>query len=114
MFGDHQPQAGFNADLSFGGDGWQVPYLIWSNYETDYVQSPVVTSINYLSLDLIDAAGLPMSDYYRYIAGIRAEIPSINTVGFAMDGYWHPIVDADEVLILDAYRSLQYYYLFEQ
>ena len=114
MFGDHQPQAGFNADLSFGGDGWQVPYLIWSNYETDYVQSPVVTSINYLSLDLIDAAGLPMSDYYRYIEGIRAEIPSINTVGFAMDGYWHPIADADEVLILDAYRSLQYYYLFEQ
>ena len=113
MFGDHQPSAGFESHLGVGEDGWQIPYVVWTNYETDYVQSPELTSINYLSLDLLDAADLPMTDYYRYIARIRAEIPSINTVGFMMDGYWHPMVDADDVLILDDYRSLQYYYLFE-
>ncbi|MBO4635792.1 MAG: LTA synthase family protein [Clostridiales bacterium] len=113
MFGDHQPQTGIQVDLEPGGSGWEVPYVIWANYPVSYTQDHELTSLNYLSLDLLEAADLPLSEYYRYLESIRSEVPALNSSGFYYEGAWHPIMEANGLRPMDAYRSLQYYYLFE-
>lgn len=86
VFGDHQPELSLagTEDFEAGGRAWVVPYLIWANYDiSDFQSEPrsSVTSINYLALDVLKAAGFKLNNYYSVIDGIRKEIPSINSVG---------------------------------
>ncbi|WP_180326713.1 LTA synthase family protein [Raoultibacter phocaeensis] len=126
IFGDHQP--GFSdwlASLAFGKDvsdftleevqaRYEVPYLIWTNFESDRAtkanaaalaedMAPVLDelerplyqdgtdmSLNYLSAHLLAAAQLPLPAYQQFLLDAQQTIPVINLNGYRDDsGLWH-------------------------
>ena len=109
MFGDHQPNLSFNSlYTAANGDGWLIPYIIWDNHglEAAGAQTSDITSINYLAIDTLDAAGIPLSPYYEFLSNIREDIPCINSAGYVS------LVSDDETLNdLDTISGLQYYAL---
>ena len=91
IFGDHQPNINsFPNNFGVGKNtSWVTPYIIWTNYEMDpelvakYENDEVgITSVNYLALDVMKAAGIKYPGYYQVIDNIRSEIPQINTAGY--------------------------------
>ena len=89
VFGDHQPELSLAGveDFEPGGRAWVVPYLIWANYDISEFQknaSKNVTSLNYLALDVLEAAGFKFNNYYSVIDGIRKGLPSINSTGMIL------------------------------
>lgn len=125
IFGDHQPSLpiinSIDGESGPGGIKWVVPYILWTNYNmpANLAGSNCDTTINYLSLDVLTAAGIPLSPYYEYISEIRQAIPMINASGYYsnMDNSWHALNDAennnDDFYYLNRYYSLQYYSLFD-
>jgi phosphoglycerol transferase MdoB-like AlkP superfamily enzyme len=107
MFGDHQPNLSFNSLYTAdGGDGWLIPYIIWDNRGIEAQSVQDITSINYLGIDTLNAAGIPLSPYFEYISGIREDIPCINSAGYVS------LVSEDATSSdLDRIRGLQYYTL---
>ena len=106
LFGDHQPNLGFNSSFTeFGGLSRKVPFMIWSNRDTDglsSLSSAPETSINYLGIDTLTAAGIPLPPYFEFISGIRKTVPCINSAGYGQG-------DLDDVI--NDYLGLQYYVL---
>ena len=115
IFGDHQPNIDIPGDMGTGGNKWMVPYLLWTNYDMPedlLAREDRITSLNYLSLDVMEAAGIAPSSYYSYIAGIREEVPVINISGYRdREGNWHGFGERCEAV--DKYFDLQYYTLFD-
>lgn len=114
VFGDHQPNIDIPGSFDAGGDKWIVPYLLWTNY--DMPQSLLerdsnTTSINYLALDVLDAAGIHTNGYFDYVRSIRDEIPVINAAGYMTNGQWHEISEPSDAL--NRYLDLRYYALFD-
>ena len=107
MFGDHQPNLSFNSlYTAAGGNGWLIPYIIWDNKGIEAQTVSDITSINYLGIDTLNAAGIPLPPYFEYISSIREDIPCINSAGYVS------LVSADMTLSdLDRIRGLQYYTL---
>ena len=80
----------------------------WDNHglEAAGAQASDITSINYLAIDTLDAAGIPLSPYYEFLSNIREDIPCINSAGYVS------LVSDDETLNdLDTISGLQYYAL---
>jgi phosphoglycerol transferase MdoB-like AlkP superfamily enzyme len=91
IFGDHQPSVGLDSAEDYGAAGraWLVPYMIWANYDIDKSSAGAehyggagYTSLNYLSLDTLEAAGFELNSYFKLLKNIRKEIPVINGVGY--------------------------------
>jgi phosphoglycerol transferase MdoB-like AlkP superfamily enzyme len=91
IFGDHQPNiSSFPNNFGIGKNtSWVTPYLIWTNYDMDpelvakYENDEVgITSVNYLALDVMKAAGIKYPGYFQVIDSIRSEVPQINTSGY--------------------------------
>ncbi|MBE7036461.1 MAG: hypothetical protein E7403_04130 [Ruminococcaceae bacterium] len=91
FFGDHLPQleSGFFDEI-YGSNfktlpeqqlHYTVPFFIWANFDIPEKDIPC-TSLNYLSLHLFNAAGLPLSPYQRFLADIEQTIPAMNPRGF--------------------------------
>lgn len=143
FFGDHQPSLsdvpeeelyGVNLDaasLEQLQERYEVPYLIWTNYETEgsdaksgkQVSTPSkTTSLNYLASQLVQAAGLPATSYQRFLLGASENIPAINANGFMLaDGSWHSFdelllpegVDENAKRLIADYAVVQYGNLFD-
>lgn len=115
VFGDHQPNIEVPGDMGYGGNKWMVPYIIWTNYdmpESLQNRDSYYTSLNYLALDVMEAAGVQRSGYYDYINDLRSDIPIINNRGYCdAAGEWHGF-DSDTPSV-DRYLGLQYYVLFD-
>lgn len=124
FFGDHQPNDAIAAPiLSFGGKNvdeltkedeakrYEVPYIIWANYDIREGQKED-TSANYLAAKVLDAAGVPLSDYQNYLLELEEEMPIISTERIVKkDGEEMTFQEAGEDLIM--YQKLQYYRLFD-
>lgn len=121
MFGDHQPSIdeGFVQELQhFDGLSLEdmekrfcVPYIIWSNYDTGVNNVHLDTSLNYLGMNVLEIAGIH-SPYSRFLTKLQQKIPVINKYGYqAADGSWNTLDTPNE--LLDEYRRLQYYMLFD-
>ena len=91
IYGDHQPNiTSFPNNFGIGKNtSWVTPYIIWTNYDMDpelvakYENDKVgVTSVNYLALDVMKAAGIKYPGYFQVIDSIRSEVPQINTSGY--------------------------------
>ena len=91
IFGDHQPNiSSFPNNFGIGkNSSWVTPYIIWTNYDMDpelvkkYENDDVgITSVNYLALDVMKAAGIKYPGYFKVIDSIRSEVPQINTAGY--------------------------------
>lgn len=139
MFGDHQPNLPFSSYLeSPRGDSrtariiniLSVPYMIWTNSDSGITidefneDREIQTSINYIALDMLSAAGIPYSNYYELVSIQREAIPVINPLIYynAETSQWidneairGAVGIMDEVeneettqSVIDAYRSMQF------
>lgn len=94
FFGDHQPffPSAYN-DAWFTGEDdathaerlWQTDYIIWANYPVAgraATSSVVDLSTNYLSANLMNLIGAPLTDYQKAHIELQKVIPAINSTGF--------------------------------
>lgn len=125
MFGDHQPslEQGF-LDKAYGVTQdrmtmaqymgkYQVPYVMWANYPLPE-PGPEVTSLNFLGLFLLRAAGLPFTPYQDYLWQLRQTLPAVTFVGYADGtGEAHSHLETNGFTeLIREYQCLQYNNLF--
>ena len=115
FFGDHQPNDTVASSV-LAANGmdynnlsneelklrYQVPYVIWANYDIDEAVNQE-SSANYLGAQMMEAAGVPLSDYQNYLLEQKKEMPLISTQHTEAEG-------SDAWL---NYQTLQYYLLFD-
>lgn len=127
FFGDHQPSlpTSFYSDCFGVTDTspteqlqvkYAIPYLYWGNFdfETDF---GALTSINYLSNEMLDIAGIAKPKFLELLAQIEEEIPAINSFGWwDSDMIFHSFAteDSDAINLLRLYKFLQYNRLFDE
>ncbi len=107
FFGDHQPNDSVAGALAQGGGEelrYEVPYLIWANFDLEEAQGGD-TSANYLAAQVLQAAGVPLSPYQDFLMDVREHYPILSAVRMET-------ADEEEKLMED-YRKLQYYLLFD-
>lgn len=128
MFGDHQPSdyisnpllrlqgidtSAREASLDEFSKGYIVPYVIWANFDIEEEETEA-TSVNYLSGLLMEKAGLPMSGYQSFLAGLEKNYPVV-TANFYQDikdKAFYKVENAEEeetdIFTLHNYSILQY------
>ncbi len=129
FFGDHQPHL---SDTFYGKvmdklpvqfsqkdvlKKHLVPYLLWANYDIPEQDREQVSSLNYLSPLVLRTAGLPMTDYHRFLLDVEQAVPSISASGYYdAQGQAGEIGRADAMTEkwLNEYEIVQYYYLFDR
>ncbi len=84
---------------------YQVPYLIWANYEIG-TENDADMSVNYLGGKVLETAGLPLSAYQNYLKGLSKSYPVLSAAERPNEEAAQP--DIEE------YKKLQYYQLFEK
>ena len=118
FFGDHQPSdtvaAQVQDSMLLPGESvpdeqlrkrYQVPYLVWANYDIDGATQQN-TSLNYLSAEVLKAAGVPTDAYQNFLLDLQKSYPVMSAAGRT------DASNADENM-LSTYKKLQYYNLFE-
>lgn len=118
FFGDHQPSdtvaAQVQDSMLLPGESvpdeqlrkrYLVPYLVWANYDIDGATQQN-TSLNYLSAQVLKAAGVPTGAYQNFLLDLQKSYPVMSAAGRT------DASDADENM-LSTYKKLQYYNLFE-
>ena len=118
FFGDHQPSdtvaAQVQDSMLLPGESvpdeqlrkrYLVPYLVWANYDIDGATQQN-TSLNYLSAEVLKAAGVPTDAYQNFLLDLQKSYPVMSAAGRT------DASDADENM-LNTYKKLQYYNLFE-
>lgn len=118
FFGDHQPSDAVAAQVQdsmlLPGESvpdeqlrkrYLVPYLVWANYDIDGATQQN-TSLNYLSAEVLKAAGVPTDAYQNFLLDLQKSYPVMSAAGRT------DASDADENM-LSTYKKLQYYNLFE-
>ncbi|MBQ9955466.1 MAG: LTA synthase family protein [Eggerthellaceae bacterium] len=130
FFGDHQAYLSevpkqdlygwdpYEATLEQMQQRQEVPYLIWANYETGAECSQTeATSLNYLGIQLLQTANLPLSSYQSAVADLRKTLPAVNAKGYlAQDGTWygHEEGPDEAVRALKTYELIQFANLFDK
>ena len=91
FYGDHYPRLNesFFEEIH-GGEfvsldermlQYEVPFFIWTNYETESKEMELI-SMNYLAGLLYQRAGLELPPYNQYLEHLRQEIPACNSLGY--------------------------------
>lgn len=128
FFGDHQPADSVVSSIArTGGDEvspqpageslegtaeakrYEVPYVIWANYDLEETKGGD-TSANYLGAEVLEAAGVPLSDYQKYLLELQEKYPAISTQRLLQADGSTGDREAEEV---KQYQKLQYYLLFD-
>lgn len=123
FFGDHQPTNSVVSNIwkLNGKNGnelsdedeanrYKVPYFIWCNYEIDS-RTGMDTSSNFLAIDILETAGIPMTAYENYLDALSEDYPVITSIraenvdGESMD-------TANAMNALNDYAILQYDCIF--
>lgn len=125
FFGDHQPSDTVAAPvLAMNGMAWnaldeeeiklryQVPYVIWANYDIDEAQN-ADTSANYLGAQVLARAGVPTSAYQDFLLELKESYPVFSTVR-RMDANGNEETLSGEAEAVKLYRKLQYYQIFDR
>ncbi len=117
FFGDHQPNDVVAEPIwKLNGKSYrslskedtlrryQVPYLIWTNYEME-TKNNADMSVNYLGGNMLEAAGLQAPAYQNYLKKLEESYPVISAVS---------VPESKEAAAdLEEYKKLQYYQLFD-
>lgn len=125
FFGDHQPSDAVAASvLALNGMAWnaldeeelklryQVPYVIWANYDIEEEQN-ADTSVNYLASEMLQRVGIPTNEYQNYLLNLKEQYPILSAMRTVKaDGSETPA--SEETGEMDIYRKLQYYELFDR
>ena len=100
FWGDHQPffPSKFNDKWFTGEDDathqerlWQTDYIIWANYDVagcNQTSEVDDLSTNYLSTQLMQLIGAPLTDYQKAHMTLRESLPAINSVGYEDASYF--------------------------
>lgn len=127
FFGDHQPpyledefwdyldQDKSDDSLSDYEKDYLTPYFIWANYELPDYDVPDI-SLNYLSILLLDVAGLKTTPYQNFLRDLQKDIPVITGHGY-MDktGVYHNLDEENEYSTeIRNYEILQYNNMFDR
>ena len=133
FWGDHQPffPSKFNDKWFTGEDDathqerlWQTDYIIWANYDVagcDQTSEVDDLSTNYLSTQLMQLIGAPLTDYQKAHMTLRKSLPAINSVGYEDASLRWALSsnvtgdDADAAAATKAredYAKMQYYEMF--
>lgn len=122
MFGDHQPSdyvtdviarmTGYQPETSLeeAQKAYIVPMFIWNNFGMK-VEMPKLTSLNYLAANLLEAAGLPLTQYHQFLLDLQKELPVICAGAFVDKDGTYRSFDGDRGAyadLLDRYNILQY------
>lgn len=121
MWGDHQPSLGDDFyEKLYGKDlsdltleelqkKYQVPFLIWANYDIDEEEIDAL-SANYLSSYVLETAGLEMTPYQRYLYDLSKKVPVINAAGYIGDDgqYYEHGAESEYTDYIENYEILQY------
>ncbi|MCR5254344.1 MAG: LTA synthase family protein [Acetatifactor sp.] len=115
FFGDHQPAASVTYPVMYskGIDVYnltdeeekkcyKVPYFIWANFDIEE-EHDLETSANYLSLDLMDVAGIEYSPFMKVVNDARKDVPLLSSK-------IRPYKETDSYR---KYRDTAYYLLFD-
>ncbi len=121
FYGDHQPkiETEFYEELN-GGDldditsqqkNRIVPFVVWANY--DIPEATVeLTSLNYLSNYLLEAADFPLPPYNQFLKEAEATIPALNALGYYSSSanafLTYEEAEGTEKEMLTKYQILQY------
>ena len=142
FFGDHQPNDTVASSV-LAANGmdynnlsneelklrYQVPYVIWANYDIDEATGED-TSVNYLAANVLKAAGVPTNDYQSFLLKLKEEYPIISAIRTDKTAGKTANKTSDKVSnksdkatgskkkqadsdILNEYKILQYYRLFD-
>lgn len=119
MFGDHLPALSEAFYTALYGKSFEdqtdverslkyvTPYIIWTNYDSDFEEVPE-TSPNYLGRLVLQYAGAELSRYDRFILQQREKVPVIGKFGLVdQDGNYQVYREDPEPLLQD-YQVLQY------
>lgn len=123
FFGDHQPNDTVAEPiLELNGTTYktlseemqdkryQVPYLIWTNYETENETRD--TSANFLAGEMMARAGLSLPPYYQFLQELEQEYPVI-CARRILDEDGEKTEKKDFGEKLKQYQKLQYYNMFD-
>ena len=127
FFGDHLPNLNQQFYSELHGEQFDnlddqeliytVPFFIWANYDIEET-SVELTSLNYLSPYVLEAAGISLSAYNDFLMNTESTIPAINSKGYysMSSDTFIPISDAigHEKEALREYQIVQYNSLFEK
>lgn len=92
---------------------YKVPYILWANYDIEESDGEE-TSANYLALRLLKAAGLPMTDFQKYLEELEKAIPVLSAKAVHLLAPEESGLDNETVEKLwEQYRLLQYNDLFD-
>ena len=142
FFGDHQPNDTVASSV-LAANGmdynnlsneelklrYQVPYVIWANYDIDEATGED-TSVNYLAANVLKAAGVPTNEYQSFLLKLKEEYPIISAVRTDKTAGKTANKTSDKVSnksdkatgskkkqadsdMLNEYKILQYYRLFD-
>ncbi|MCD7709513.1 MAG: LTA synthase family protein, partial [Clostridiales bacterium] len=122
FFGDHQPNDSVvkkvwtsnGVDASSLTEGQErerylVPYVIWANFDIDEATEKD-TSLNFLAAQALELAGVPTSAYENFLLELNDYYSVISAAGET------PAAGSDDEKrdeLLDEYKIIQYYQLFD-
>ena len=90
---------------------YTVPFFVWTNYDSEE-KTVELTSLNYLSNYLYDAAGIEYPAYNRFLARVQEKIPALNANGYWSQDHGRFIryreAKGDEYELLRIYNILEY------
>ena len=123
FFGDHQPTDSVVSPIYKLNGGsvyslteeeqrlrYQVPYFIHANFDIEEKYGKQ-TSANFLGIEALQAAGIPLTAYQNYMMDLKQEYDSISVMQTTTtDGVVESISDTKDKL--QVYQQLQYYHLF--
>ena len=121
FFGDHQPpyfEDEFWEQIMNGSSDettkYITPFILWANYdiEEQYIDK---TSLNYLSMLLLDTAGLKTTPYIEYLRDFKNKIPVITGNGYIdINGNYYTFESQNEYSsLLQDYKIIQYNNVFD-
>lgn len=128
MFGDHQPSIEtayirellgvdslYSLTLEQEQQRYVTPFYIWANYDIEE-QTVERLSSNYLASYVLQVAGVPMTDYNRYLLKLSETLPVIDTAGYidAAGNYYKNGEESDYSALLDGYKKVIYNLVFDE
>lgn len=95
-----------------------IPFFVWANYDIEEKVLEENTCLSYLSLYLLEAAGIELPPYYQFLQQMEDAVPSMNHQGYysRSQGMLIPYEEAsgEEKEWLDKYAMVQYNNLFDE
>ena len=97
---------------------YQVPFVIWNNFDVPKDETVGLTSVNYLGAMLVEEAGLPLSGYQKFLLNQQKTIPALAAGAYIdRNGTYHSWagLDQDEENRgkINDYNTLEYNHLID-